>query len=93
MLIGGLQKVSLTDYPDKICAVIFTKGCNFRCKFCYNPELVLINNQSQEINEEKIFEFLEKRKNKLDGICITGGEPTLHKDLPKFLKKIKKLDF
>ncbi|PKL72145.1 anaerobic ribonucleoside-triphosphate reductase activating protein [Candidatus Kuenenbacteria bacterium HGW-Kuenenbacteria-1] len=93
MLIGGLQKVSLIDYPDKICAIIFTKGCNFKCGFCHNSGLVLFDKQQSTIKEEKIFEFLEKRKKRLDGICITGGEPTLQKDLPEFLNKIKKMGF
>jgi len=93
MLIGGLQKTSLIDYPDKICAVIFTLGCNFKCKFCYNPELVLPNTQQSIIKEEVFFKFLDKRKKIIDGVCITGGEPTLHKDLPKFLAKIKRMKF
>jgi pyruvate formate lyase activating enzyme len=95
MLIGGLQKTSLIDYPDKVCAIIFTQGCNFKCKFCYNPELVLLtdNNQQLTIKEEEIFEFLKKRKALIDGVCVTGGEPTLHKDLPKFLVQIKKMGF
>lgn len=93
MLIYGLQKISLIDYPDKICAVIFTQGCNFRCKFCYNPELVLNNNQQSIIEQKEIFEFLKTRKKLIDGVCITGGEPTLHKDLPEFLDKIKRMEF
>ncbi|MFH1838527.1 MAG: anaerobic ribonucleoside-triphosphate reductase activating protein [Candidatus Kuenenbacteria bacterium] len=93
MLIHGLQKISLIDYPDKICAIIFTKGCNFRCRFCYNPELVLANNKQSIIKQEEIFKFLKKRKKLIDGICVTGGEPTLHKDLPKFLAQIKKMGF
>jgi pyruvate formate lyase activating enzyme len=95
MLIGGLQKTSLIDYPDKVCAIIFTHGCNFKCKFCYNPELVLLRNNNQQliIKEEEIFEFLKKRKKLIEGVCVTGGEPTLHKDLPKFLAQIKKMGF
>ncbi|MBI4652963.1 anaerobic ribonucleoside-triphosphate reductase activating protein [Candidatus Kuenenbacteria bacterium] len=95
MLFGGIQKISLIDYPDKICAIIFTQGCNFRCKFCYNPELVQLTNNNQQLTimEGEIFEFLKKRKGLIDGVCVTGGEPTLHKDLPEFLAKIKKMGF
>lgn len=92
MLIGGLQKVSLIDYPDKICSIIFTMGCNFQCKFCYNPELVLTK-KNPIIKEKEIFDFLEKKKIIIDGVCITGGEPTLHQDLPEFLTKIKEMGF
>ena len=103
MLIGGLQKFSLLDYPGKIAAIIFTKGCNFRCHFCYNPMLVwpeekagrLKNSSSRNqkdhalIREDGLFDFLKERKNKLEGVVITGGEPTLHGDLPEFVRKIK----
>ncbi len=95
MIIGGLQKFSLIDYPGKISAVVFLSGCNFRCGFCHNPELVepeLLKNQPQ-IEEKDFFEFLKSRVGKLDGICITGGEPTIWRKLPKFLEKIKKLGF
>ncbi len=88
--IGGVQKFSLLDYPDKISAIIFTSGCNFRCGYCHNPELFFSNS---EWNEEKVLEFLKTRQGKLDGVVITGGEPTIHKDLPEFIKKIKALDF
>ncbi|MCX6731422.1 MAG: anaerobic ribonucleoside-triphosphate reductase activating protein [Candidatus Parcubacteria bacterium] len=95
MLIGGLQRLSLIDYPGKICATVFTLGCNFRCQFCHNPELVDPEKIKKQpiIEEKKFFEFLESRKGDLDGVCITGGEPTLHKDLPEFIKKIKSLGF
>ena len=88
--IGGVQKFSLLDYPDKISAIIFTSGCNFRCGYCHNPELFSSNS---EWNEEKVLEFLRTRQGKLDGVVITGGEPTIHKGLPEFIKKIKALDF
>jgi len=119
MIIGGLQKFSLLDYPGKIAAIIFTQGCNFRCHFCYNPMLVwpegkagrlknissinpvksalLFNGVNQKdhtlIKEDGLFDFLKKRKNKLEGVVISGGEPTLHKDLPQFIKKIKNLGY
>jgi pyruvate formate lyase activating enzyme len=93
MKIGGIQKFSLIDYPGKTCAIIFTIGCNFRCKYCHNPELVIPEQYAKEIPIQEIFSFLESRKNKLDAICITGGEPTLHADLIDFIKEIKKMGF
>ncbi len=93
MKIGGFQKVSLIDYPGKICAIIFTQGCNFRCFYCHNPELVDPKRYSPPIPEEEVLSFLEKRKNKLDAVEITGGEPTLHPDLIDFIKKIKSMGF
>ena len=95
MLLGGLQKLTLIDYPGKIAATVFTVGCNFLCPFCHNPELVnpkLIKNQSLVL-ESEFFEFLKSRQGKLDGVCVTGGEPTLHKGLVDFLSKIKSLGF
>lgn len=92
MLIKGLEKLSLLDYPNKICAVIFVAGCNFRCPYCQNPDLIH-HRELPEIDEEKLLTWLKKRKKWLDGVCITGGEPTLYKDLPKFLKKIKQMGF
>ncbi len=93
MLIAGFQKVSLIDYPEKIAAVVFTPGCNFRCPFCHNSELVLINTPGASISEQKIFDYLKTRKGLIDAVVITGGEPTLQKDLIEFIKKIKKLGF
>ena len=95
MLLGGLQKFTLIDYPGKIAATVFTVGCNFLCPFCHNPELIdpkLMKNQPSVL-ESEFFEFLKSRQGKLDGVCITGGEPTLHKDLADFLSKIKSLGF
>lgn len=93
MIIGGLQKFSLIDYPHKISAIIFTIGCNFRCPFCHNPELVNPKLYPKKIPENNVFEFLESRMEKLDAVVITGGEPTLHKDLYQFISKIKSMDF
>ena len=93
MLIGGLQKFSLIDYPEKICAIVFTQGCNFRCPYCHNPELVEPKLFSQPIPEDEIFSFLEKRKGKLEAVEITGGEPTLQPDLIEFTEKIKDMGF
>jgi len=95
MEIGGLQKITLIDYPGCIAATVFTIGCNFKCPFCYATELVLpekIKNQPR-ILEKDFFEFLASKRKLIDGICICGGEPTIHKDLPQFCQKIKKLGF
>ncbi len=95
MLIGGLQKLTLIDYPGKIACTVFTVGCNFRCPFCHNPELVDRDkfDPSGVIAEENFFKFLESRRGLLDGVCITGGEPTIHSDLPDFIRKIKDFGF
>jgi len=95
MFIGGLQKFSLIDYPGKISAVVFLSGCNFRCGFCHNPELVLpeLLKVQPEISKQEFFEFLRSRRGKLDGVCVTGGEPTIWSDLPDFITKIKSLGF
>jgi pyruvate formate lyase activating enzyme len=89
--IGGLQKLTLIDYPQKVACTVFLSGCNFRCPWCYSGELVLpekIKNHP-EILEEDFFTFLEKRKGKLDGVVICGGEPTINPDIDTFLEKIK----
>lgn len=91
VILGGLQKSTLQDYPDKIACIIFTKGCNFKCGYCHNPEL--FDSKSPTIELSEILDFLKTRVNKLDGVVITGGEPTLHQDLPKFIKEIKNLGF
>ncbi len=91
MKIGALQKFSLIDYPNEICAIIFTVGCNFRCPYCHNPELV--TGSTNGIEEKELFEFLKKRTGRLTAVSITGGEPTIHKDLPVVIKKIKELGY
>jgi pyruvate formate lyase activating enzyme len=121
MIIGGLEKFSLIDYPEHLSAIVFTQGCNFRCHFCYNPMLVVspvpkpatrgLNSGTEDdklqnsrfarfseksypsVTEDSLFLFLESRRGKLDGIVISGGEPTLQPDLPEFIKKIKDLGF
>ncbi len=95
MLIGGLQKVSLVDYPGRVAATIFTVGCNFLCPFCHNPELVKVGSDTHQLYlpEEEVLEFLTSRQGMIEGVCITGGEPTLQSDLAEFLAKIKALGF
>ena len=94
MIIGGFQKVSLIDYPGKISSIIFTQGCNFSCVYCHNKELININNSTENTYKEKeIIEFLKQRTKKIDAVVITGGEPTLQKDLIPFMKQIKELGF
>ncbi len=87
MKIKGIQKTTLIDYPGKIACTLFLFGCNFRCGFCHNPELV-VREQSDDLDQKEILEFLDKRKNKLEGVCFTGGEPLLSLDI-EFVKKIK----
>lgn len=76
-MIGGLQKVTLLDFQGKVACTVFLTGCNLRCPYCHNPELVLPQNNGKPVSENELFDFLFSRKGKLDGICITGGEPTL----------------
>ncbi len=92
MIIAGLQKLTLLDYPGKMAATLFTHGCNFRCPFCHNAPLVT-DKLSGQISEEEFFSFLSSRRGILDAVCITGGEPTLQKDLPEFIGKIKAMGF
>ena len=89
--IKGIQKTTLIDYPGKIACTIFLGGCNFKCGYCYNSEIVF--NRTNSISEEEVFSFLSDRKKYIEGVCITGGEPTIHKELPNFIKKIKSLGY
>lgn len=93
MKIGGMQKLSMVDYPGHTCAAIFTIGCNFRCGYCHNPELVLPEKYLDEIPTEDVLEFLKSRVGLLEGVAISGGEPTLQKDLPEFIRKCKAMGF
>ena len=94
MLIKGLQKLTLLDFPDKMACTLFTFGCNFRCPFCHNASLVLADRATEDVMpEEEFFEFLARRKGILEGVCVTGGEPTLQPDLPEFLTRIKALGY
>lgn len=89
--IRGFQKTTLVDYPGKVAATVFLGGCNMRCPYCHNPAIVL--KTAEIIPEEKVIDILLGAKKWLDGICITGGEPTLQKDLPGFAKKLKDVGF
>ena len=94
MILGGLQKLTLIDYPGYIAATVFTVGCNFRCPFCHNPELVISNQfPISNVMERDFFDFLKQRKGKIEGVCITGGEPTIRPDIIEFIRKIKNLGF
>ena len=93
MVIGGFQKFSLADFPGKISAIVFTRGCNFRCPYCHNPELVDPACYTPEISPEEVLRFLGSRTRQLQGVVLTGGEPTLHADLPSFLAEIRELGF
>ena len=93
MVIHGFQKLTLLDYPGKVACTLFSGGCNFRCPFCQNGNLVQHPEWEPVIPEEEIFAVLEKRRGVLDGVCVTGGEPTLDPDLERFVTKIKELGY
>lgn len=105
MVIGGLHKLTLIDFPAKVAAVVFIQGCNFDCSYCHNVLMKKgVNNDdndnndkegflAEQISEERFFSFLKERLGLLDGVCVSGGEPTLREDLPEFIKKIKGLGF
>jgi len=95
MVFGGLIKTTLVDYPGKVAATVFTLGCNFRCPYCHNPELVLpdLIEKQPIFTEEEILSFLKERRGLLEGVCITGGEPLIYPELEGFIKKVKKLGY
>ena len=93
MILKGLQKTTLLDFPEKVACTVFTGGCNMRCPFCHNASLVISPSENSDISEKEFFEFLSKRKNILDGVCITGGEPLLQRDIEDFMKKIRDMGF
>ena len=93
MRIGGFQEFSLIEYPGNISAVVFTQGCNFRCPFCYNPDLVLPERFGLAVDERDILAFLKRRAGALEGVTITGGEPFVQEDLADFLGKVKDMDY
>jgi pyruvate formate lyase activating enzyme len=91
MHIKGVAETTLLDYPGKVACTVFFGGCNFRCPFCHNPDLV--NNSPEDIDPQTIFSFLKKNRKWLDAVCITGGEPTLDEDLESFIKKVKRMGY
>ena len=92
MDISGIQKMTLLDFPGRCACTVFLAGCNLRCPFCHNASLVL-DNPEPAMEESEFFAFLRKRRGLLDGVCVTGGEPTLRKDLPDFIRKIRELGY
>lgn len=93
MKIGGIQRLSLLDYPDKTCCTIFTVGCNYHCPFCHNASIIGNSVPENGILQEEVIDFLKRRKGLLDGVCITGGEPLLQENLESFIREIKSLGF
>ena len=93
MLLRGLQKTTLLDFPGNVACTVFTGGCNFRCPFCHNASLIENHPSDERLSEENFFAFLQKRKGLTDGVCITGGEPLLQKDILSFVKRIKEMGF
>ncbi|KMZ55816.1 anaerobic ribonucleoside-triphosphate reductase activating protein [Dorea sp. D27] len=93
MVIQGLQKLTLLDYPGKVACTIFTAGCNFRCPFCHNASLVVDTYKNAEIKLEDITAFLKKRMGVLDGVCVSGGEPLIQSDIETFLRRIKEMGY
>ncbi len=93
MIIDGFEQLTLLDYPEHLACMIFTRGCNFKCPYCQNSSLIRYNKEPGKFSEEEILEFLNTRKGKLEGIVISGGEPTIQKGLVDFIKKVKELGF
>ncbi|HAW58921.1 MAG TPA: anaerobic ribonucleoside-triphosphate reductase activating protein [Bacteroidales bacterium] len=93
MNIGGIQRLSLLDYPDKTCCTIFTIGCNYRCPFCHNASIIQNQFAEKGILQEEVIDFLKRRIGILDGVCITGGEPLLQDQLESFIREVKSLGF
>ena len=93
MRLGGIQKLTLLDYPGLVACTVFTLGCNMRCPFCHNSLLVTKADEAEVYPEEEFFKFLTKRRGVLDGVCITGGEPLIHADAGEFIAKIKAMGY
>lgn len=93
MIFGGMQKLTLLDFPGRVACTLFTKGCNFYCPFCHNAFLVDVDGREESIPEDEVIEYLSRRRGILDGVCITGGEPLLHRELEDFLVRVKELGF
>ena len=92
MIIKGIQKLTLLDFPGRVACTIFTAGCNFRCPFCHNASLV-VKSDGEQIPKEEILDFLEKRRGRLSGVCISGGEPTLQPDLIPFIRRVREMGY
>lgn len=90
-IIDGFDKLTLLNYPDKVACTIFTKGCNFKCPFCHNSSLISLDKENDKYKE--VISYLNKRKGILDGVCITGGEPLIHKSIKELIKEIKDMNF
>lgn len=93
MIIAGLQKTSLVDYPGKVCAVVFLAGCNLNCFYCHNRSIISLDDVAEKLDEKNVFEFLQGRKGLLDGVCISGGEPTLQEGLEEFIRNIREMGY
>lgn len=94
MKFGGLQKLTLLDYPDKVAATVFTVGCNLRCPFCHNFSMVVGNgDRIEQLTEDEILSFLSKRSNVLEGVCVTGGEPLIQPNIEEFLCKVREMGY
>lgn len=93
MYLAGLQKLTLLDYPEHVACTVFTAGCNLRCPFCHNSDLVLPSRRPERLDEADFFAFLKKRRGILEGVCVTGGEPLLQRDIRSFLRAIKDLGY
>ena len=93
MIIDGFNKLTLLDYPGHIACIIFTRGCNFKCEYCHNSGFIKNDKNPGIFSEEEVLEYLKERKNALEGIVISGGEPTIQKDLDKFIRKVKELGY
>jgi len=92
MIIGGFQPFTLSDFPGHVAAIVFTQGCNWRCPYCHNRSLLKTRRPEQElIPETHVFDILHRRRNELDGLVITGGEPTIQEDLPRFIHKVHRM--
>ena len=93
MVFSGFQKLTLLDFPEHVACTLFTKGCNFRCPFCHNALLVTENQAGESYSDEEVLSYLKKRVGILDGVCITGGEPLMQRELPEFIRKVKALGY
>lgn len=93
MKLGGLVKFTLIDFPGRPAAIVFTQGCNFRCRYCHNPELIYPHLFQESLPEEEVMAFLRRRQGTLEGVVISGGEPTLQQDLVRFMTDIKALGY